>query len=219
MQFHFLCFCLYASGALLLAVAAALFRYKLRAAIPLDVEERNELLLNHAEAIIYTITPDGLLTYVSANWPRLLGHPAESVVGQSFSRFVHPADHPACFAFLERIVQTGQTQTGIEYRVIHANGTLFWHTSSIRPVKDRAGRILAYVGVAHDITRLKTAQEELRISNERLAALITSREAELRAAVAQTLTATESESRRIGEEIHDTLCQDLIALTRTVAAI
>ena len=219
MQFHFLCFCLYASGALLLAVAAALFRYKLRAAIPLDVEERNELLLNHAEAIIYTITPDGLLTYVSANWPRLLGHPAESVAGQSFSRFVHPADHPACFAFLERIVQTGQTQTGIEYRVIHANGTLFWHTSSIRPVKVRAGRILAYVGVAHDITRLKTAQEELRISNERLAALITSREAELRAAVAQTLTATESESRRIGEEIHDTLCQDLIALTRTVAAI
>ena len=200
-------------------LSVGLFRFKLLAAIPIDVEERNELLLNHAEAIIYTITAGGILTYVSANWPRLLGHPTKAVVGQRFSRFVHPADHPACFAFLERIVQTGQTQTGIEYRVIHADGTLFWHTSSIRAVKDQTGTIMAYVGVAHDVTRLKTAKEELRISNKRLAELIASREAELRAAIAQTLTATEREAHRIGEEIHDTLCQELIALSRTIEII
>lgn len=196
-------------------LSVGLFRFKLLADIPLDVEERNALLLNHAEAIIYTITPDGTMTYVSANWPRLLGHPAESVVGQNFSRFVHAADHPACHAFLERVLQTGQAQTGVEYRVIHANGTIVWHTSSIRPVKDLAGPIMAYVGVAHDITRLKTAQEELRVSNKQLAELIAHREAELRAAIAQTLTATENEGRRIGENIHDTICQELIALTRT----
>ena len=228
MQFHFLGFCLPTAGALLLVLAtwhwrsrlaAALLPFQRCAAIPLDVETRNELLLNHAAAIIYTITTDGQMTYVSPNWSRLLGHPAEAVVGQNFSRFVHPADHPACFAFLEQIVQTGQPQTGIEYRVIHANGSIFWHSSGIRPVQDPTGKIIAYVGVAHDITDLKMAQEELRISNDQRAELIASRELELRAAIAQTLTATESEARRIGEEIHDTLCQDLIALTRTIETI
>lgn len=200
-------------------LSVGLFRYKLLAAIPLDLEERNELLLTHAEAIIYTIQPDGVLTYVSANWPRLLGHPAPAVVGRHFRTFIHPGDFPACTEFLQRVVQSGHTQTGIEYRVIHLDGRIFWHTSSIRPVTDARGRVIAYVGAAHDITRLKVAQADLHAANASLKDFIAGREEEWRRASAQALTAAESEATRIGERIHDTLCQDLIALTRAVANI
>ena len=182
--------------------------------IALDPEERNKLLLNYAGAIIYTIQPDGTMTYVSPNWPRELGHAAAEVVGHSFSHFVHPDDHPACFAFLERIVGTGEPEGGIEYRVIHADGRLFWHTSSIIPVKQQDGGIIGYVGVAHDITRLKATQAELHAANTQLAALLASREAELRQATNEALTAAESEAGRIGQDIHDSLCQDLIGLSR-----
>ena len=182
--------------------------------ISLDDKERNDLLLNHAGAIIYTILPDGAMTYVSANWPRVLGHAAEEVVGHSFSHFVHPDDHPACFAFLGRIVGTGEAEGGIEYRVIHADGRLFWHTSTIIPVKQQDGGIIGYVGVAHDITRLKATEAELHGANQLLAALVVSREAELRQATNEALTAAESEAGRIGQDIHDSLCQDLIGLSR-----
>ena len=182
--------------------------------IALNSEERNELLLNYAGAIIYTIQPDGTMTYVSANWPRVLGHAEQEVVGGNFSRFVHPDDHPACYAFLERIVTTGAPEGGIEYRVIHADGRQFWHTSSIIPVKREDGRIIGYVGVAHDITRLKQTQAELHAANTQLAALLASREAELRQATDEALTAAQSEAGRIGQDIHDSLCQDLIGLSR-----
>jgi len=182
--------------------------------ISLNSEERNELLLNHAGAIIYTIQPNGEMTYVSANWPRVLGHPTTAVVGQNFSHFVHPDDHAACFAFLERIVGTGEPESGIEYRVIHTDGRLFWHTSSIIPVKDSAGGIIGYVGVAHDITRLKEAQAALHTANTHLAALVANREEELRQATKEALSASESEAARIGQDIHDSLCQDLIGLAR-----
>jgi PAS domain S-box-containing protein len=184
------------------------------ASISLDHEERNELLLKYAGAIIYTIQPDGVMTYVSANWPRVLGHTAEDVVGGSFSRFVHPDDHAACYAFLEGIVSAGTPSGNIEYRVIHADGRLFWHTSSIIPVKQHDGRIIGYVGVAHDITRLKATQIELHTANRHLAALVASREDELRQATNDALTAAESEAGRIGQDIHDSLCQDLIGLSR-----
>ena len=181
----------------------------------LDDKERNELLLNHAGAIIYTIQADGVMTYVSANWPRVLGHPADEVVGRSFSCFVHPDDHAVSYAFLERIVRSGEPESGIEYRVIHADGRLFWHTSSIIPVKDSAGGgVIGYVGVAHDITRLKQAQAELHAANKHLAALVASREAELRQATKEALTAAECEAGRIGQDIHDSLCQDLVGLAR-----
>ena len=193
--------------------------FKLLIGIPSSVEERNNLLLNHVAAIIYTVTPDGRMTYVSSNWLRLLGHPIEAVVGQNFIRFVHPADHSVWSAFLEQLVQTGQPQADIEYRATHADGTIHWYTSMLRLVQNDTGGITTYVGVAVDITGRKMAQEELRSSNVRLAELVASREAELRTAIAQTLTAGESEARRIGEAIHDTICQELIALTRTVETI
>jgi PAS domain S-box-containing protein len=182
--------------------------------IALDSEKRNELLLNHAGAIIYTIRPDGTMTYVSANWPRVLGHPPDEVVGRNFSFFVHPDDHAACFAFLGRIVGTAAPESGIEYRVLHADGSEFWHTSSIIPVKGNDGEVIGYVGVAHDITRLKATQAELHVANTQLAALLASREEELRQATNEALTAADSEAGRIGQDIHDSLCQDLIGLTR-----
>lgn len=194
-------------------VAAMVARVQLTS-IALNDKERNGLLLEHAGAIIYTIQPDGMMTYVSANWPRVLGHAEQEVVGRNFSFFVHPDDHPACYAFLERIVTTGEPESGIEYRVIHADGRQFWHTSSIIPVKQQDGRIIGYVGVAHDITRLKQTQAELHAANKHLAALVASREEELRQATKEALTAAESEAGRIGQDIHDSLCQDLIGLSR-----
>ena len=182
--------------------------------ISLDDKERNDLLLEHAGAIIYTILPDGTMTYVSANWPRVLGHTADEVVGENFSHFVHPGDHPACFAFLGGIVGTGEAASGIEYRVKHADGRQFWHTSSIVPVKQQDGGIIGYVGVAHDITRLKETQGELHAANTQLAALLASREEELRQATNAALSAAESEAGRIGQDIHDSLCQDLVGLSR-----
>ncbi len=199
-------------SALLLSVA--MFRYRLIASIPLDMEERNALLLRHAHALLYTINPDGIMTYVSPNWPLVLGHAPDEVIGRNFSVLVLPEDHAACFEFLDRVVKTGAPQTGAEYRVIHKNGDVFWHTSSIIPVKDKKGKLLAYVGAAHDITRLKRTQQELSDANERLSSLIASREEELRQAIAETLTAAESEARRIGQDIHDGLCQELIGLSR-----
>ena len=207
-----------------LLISISMFRYRLLSDMMREkqalqeakhrLEQRNELLLNHANAIIYTINPDGLLTYVSPNWTRLLGHPTKEVIGKRFDVFVLPEDHAVCFAFLQQVVKSGAARSGVEYRVIHRNGTLFWHTSSIMPAKDQNGRIQTYVGAAHDITRMKNTQAQLQEANARLLALIDGREAELRDAINETLTASETAARRIGENLHDMLCQDLIGLTR-----
>jgi PAS domain S-box-containing protein len=179
-----------------------------------EAQERSELLLAHANAIFYTIRPDGRFAYVSDSWQTFLGHRAEEMVGREYREVVLAEDVPACDAFLEEVVRSGELRAGIEYRLRHQDGSVRWHTSSIKPVLDAAGRPVTFVGVAHDITAVKRTQEELGAANERLRRLIASREAELRAAVAGALTASEGEARRIGREIHDGLCQELVGLLR-----
>jgi diguanylate cyclase (GGDEF)-like protein len=60
------------------------------------------------------------------------------------------------------VIETGQREAGIEYRVLHMNGSWRWHTSHAVPLSDEAGRITGFEGIASDITERKCADEALR---------------------------------------------------------
>ncbi|MFN2359361.1 MAG: PAS domain-containing protein, partial [Desulfotignum sp.] len=86
-------------------------------------------MIENTHDIIYSLSPDGVFTYVSPSWTTLLGHPVADIEGHGITEFVHPEDVPDCFAFLQKVVETGQRQEGVEYRVRHINGKWCWHTS------------------------------------------------------------------------------------------
>jgi PAS domain S-box-containing protein len=130
-------------------------------------EERFRSFVENANAIVYSLTPDGIFTYASPNWTEILGHDVREVVGQPFEVFIHPEDLPGCRAFLERTVSTGEKQGGIEYRVRHKDGTWRWHITNASLISDSKGRVISFLGIARDITDRKRAQEQVIESNER----------------------------------------------------
>ena len=126
-----------------------------------ESEAKYRHLIENSHDIIYSFTADGVLKFVSAAWTRILGHPIAEVESHSFTEFVHPDDLPHLTDFLHKVVETGDRQDGVEYRVRHANGTWCWHTSSASPARDASGVITHYDGIAHDITEPKQAELEL----------------------------------------------------------
>ena len=77
---------------------------------------------------------------------------------------------------------------------------------------------------------LQEAKEELELrnehllqqahsTNEKLVQMINGREEELRIAISEALTAAETEERRIGQEIHDSLCQDIVGFVRLLEKV
>jgi signal transduction histidine kinase len=80
---------------------------------------------------------------------------------KSFAPLVHPDDLQACYDFLAKVVETGEKQSGIEYRVRHANGSWRWHTSNASCLKDADGNVKWFLGIARDITEKKEAQRTL----------------------------------------------------------
>ncbi len=133
-----------------------------------ESEERFRSLVENANDIIYSLTPDGVFVYASPNFTDILGHEVSDIIGKPFAPIVHPDDVEACFAFLKKVIETGEKQSGIEYRVLHKNGTWRWHTSSASSLKDNNGKVLYYIGIAHDITERKKFLDELAEANRHL---------------------------------------------------
>jgi len=132
-----------------------------------ESEGRFRSYVENANDIVYTLSPSGILTYVSPNWEVTLGHDVRDVIGQSFTRFVHPDDVPACRRFLEQALATGGRAGRIEYRVQHKDGSWRWHSSSGSTLVDDTSTLTSYIGIARDITTRKQAEQALSMSEER----------------------------------------------------
>lgn len=119
--------------------------------------------VENANDIIYSLTLDGVFTYVSPNWKDILGHDSADVVGKSFAAFVHPEDVPLCREFLGEVVSSGKSRRGVRYRVKHLDGSWRWHTSNGSALKNTDGTVEEYIGIARDITDQVEAEEALKI--------------------------------------------------------
>ncbi len=129
-------------------------------------EERFRILVENVNDIIYSVTPDGMFTYVSPNWQELMGEPAEVAVGRHFAEYVLPEDAGICADFLQKVLDTGKKQSSIDYRVTRADGLVRWHTSTGSPLTDDDGKVIGYVGVARDVTEQKRRQQALQRSEQ-----------------------------------------------------
>jgi PAS domain S-box-containing protein len=132
-------------------------------------EEKHRLLVENSHDVIYTMTPEGVFTYVSQAWTVVLGHPASEAVGRSMADFIHPDDLPRCVALIQSAVANQQERGRVEYRVRDASGNWQWHTSNGVSLRDATGAVVGFEGVARDITDRKyveLAAERLRATFE-----------------------------------------------------
>nr|WP_320160712.1 PAS domain S-box protein [uncultured Methanoregula sp.] len=135
-------------------------------------EEKFRSLVENANDIVYSITLDGTFTYVSPNWTEVLGHKPQDIIGRPVRSFIHPDDLPACRDFLNTALATGEKQAGIEYRVLHRDGTWRWHISNGSLIRGPDGRAVSFMGIARDITDRKLAEKAFHQSEEKYRNLV-----------------------------------------------
>ena len=131
-----------------------------------ESEERLANIVNNAAEGIFTMSLEGVFTFVSPAWTRSLGHDISEVKGKMLAAFVHPEDVAICQAALKIIVTTGERQDRT-YRIRHKDGSWRWHHTVGSLVRDRQGQPAYFVGVAEDATERLRAEEMLRASEEK----------------------------------------------------
>ncbi|MGE4554242.1 MAG: PAS domain S-box protein, partial [Desulfovibrionaceae bacterium] len=136
----------------------------LRAAVA-EGRAQLDLILENVQDIIFSLAPDGELTFVSGAALRILGwHPRE-LVGRRLEALVLPADLAEGQAFLARVQEGGQGS--VELRSRHQGEGVLWLCINAAPVRDAAGRLVCVVGSAKDVTARRAMERDLRESRER----------------------------------------------------
>lgn len=134
-------------------------------------EEKFRSFVENANDIVYALLPTGVFTYISPNLTDILGYRKEEVIGQHFKRFIHPEDFPRCLELLGQVLTTGEKQAGVEFRVLHKNGTWKWHISNHSPIHDSRGAVNSIIGISRDVTWQKQNADALMRANRQLTLL------------------------------------------------
>jgi PAS domain S-box-containing protein len=133
-----------------------------------ESEEKFRSLVENASDIVFSLDRAGNFTYISPQWAEVLGHDPRTLIGSPSAALVHPDDLPENVRAFHSVMDKGTRVHGIEYRILHRDGTWRWHSQSAAPLRNTSGEIVSYMGICRDITDQRTAEEALRESETRL---------------------------------------------------
>jgi PAS domain S-box-containing protein len=164
-------------------------------------------LAENARDLIFTHDLDGRITYVNEAFARSYGLAAADVIGRDAADLVprDPANPDP--AVLRARMAAGEDVPPQLYWVKSATGRRWLETVS-SPIRDADGRIVGARGIARDVTERHAAEEALRASLDELRRS----EERLRGLARHQASIREGERKRLGFDLHDDVCQELIGI-------
>ena len=141
-------------------------------------EERYRLLVENIGDLIFSVTDQGVFTYVSPNSEAILGYKATDLMGRSFVEFVHPDDVSNISVSLHEVMNYFRETAGkytkqvtVVYRARHKNGQWRWLSAKNTILKAIINGH-EMVAVARDITEQKAYEAALQESEEKCRTIV-----------------------------------------------
>ncbi len=169
-------------------------------------EERFRVAFHRAPIGMAMVGADGAVLQVNAAFERMVGRPAAEIVGTPVDDLILPDDLPSARAEREQVLGGAVDALETVMRLRHRDGHGIWVRVTRALVRDRDGKPAYMIGQVEDVTERLRAEEALRAS---LAELRT-REEQLRLLAQRQVKVREEERRRLGFDLHDDVCQELV---------
>ncbi len=126
-------------------------------------EDRFKLIEENIDEVFWISDPDiSEITYISPAYERVWGLTRRSLLEnpKSFIEGIHPEDRERVLSDLK--LQKAGRPFDHEYRVTHTDGSERWIWDRGFPIRDDAGRLTHYAGVAQDITERRRLEGQFR---------------------------------------------------------
>lgn len=132
-----------------------------------ESELRYRTLVEAASAVAWRCPPSGLHVEPQPEWMAFTGQTAEEMLGDGWSKAIHPDDLAQAASKWREAVARGALFEN-EHRIRRRDGQWRWMSVQVAPVHDAKGEIVEWFGMNIDITERKQAEERLRASEETL---------------------------------------------------
>jgi PAS domain S-box-containing protein len=198
-----------------------------------DSEERLRAIVEQSNAGMVRYNLKGRIQFVNPRFCQMLGYKEFELLGKSVSEITHSDDLEKTTRAFERAIRKSAA-TELEKRYIRKDGSIIWVNVCDAPERDPGGKSKFVVAVVVDITSRRQAEDALRQSKEALEEIVKHRTKALSMANAELsneierrkglegeiLSVADREQQRLGQELHDGLCQHLTAvafMSRSIA--
>jgi PAS domain S-box-containing protein len=169
-----------------------------------ESEERFRSIANSAPVPIWVSRLDGRREFVNGAYVDFLGVPLEEALNFDWRKALHPDDLQRILAE-QRAGEGSRRPFALEARYRRSDGQWRWLRSESQPRWGPTGEHAGFIGVAHDLTTSKEAEQKLTLLNQTLGRRIEERTAQLVAteAVIRTFFQHSSECHAVMLETDD----------------
>ncbi len=124
-------------------------------------EERYRTILEEIQDTYFEADFAGNIIFANDAMCRSMGYSKEEIIGMNYRVFAAKEDGEAVYRDFNRVYHAGETLKGLSYRFIQKNGTVGFGELSISPIKNEEGKVIAFRGIARDVTERKRLEQEL----------------------------------------------------------
>jgi PAS domain S-box-containing protein len=128
-------------------------------------EEKYRILVENLNDVIFTINPEGNITYVSPRLNAITGFDPDDLIGKQFNKIIYGEDIDSLQKSFEKVL-TNKTRSS-EFRYVRKDGNIHWARTSSRPLVEN-GEITGVYGIFSDITEKKIYEQALIKSESQL---------------------------------------------------
>lgn len=172
----------------------------------LESEERFRVAFHQAPIGMSMVGADGMIQQLNAAFARMLGRTPDEIVGTSVDDLIDPEDLPLAHAHRREVLSGDVDSVETVMRLRHRDGHTVVARVTRSMVRDRDGKPSHMIGQVEDVTERKNAEEALRTSLDELRRS----EEQLRLLAQRQVRVREEERRRLGFDLHDDVCQELV---------
>ena len=133
----------------------------------------NSLLLDQYKSVVDESTivsktdPKGKITYVNEAFCKISQYSEAELLGKSHNVIRHPDGDPKIFDVMWETIKSGKTWHGV-IRNLAKDGTTYIVDSTIKPIINRNGEVIEYIGVRHDISEIVKLNDEIEDTQKEL---------------------------------------------------
>jgi PAS domain S-box-containing protein len=139
----------------------------------LTSERRFQLLIaSVTDYAIYMLDCDGYVTSWNPGAQRFKGYLSDEIIGQHFSVFYTEEERAAGVPGCALLTAHDEGKFEAEGWRVRKDGTRFWASVVIDPVRDEEGNFIGFAKITRDMSEQRATQEALRESEERFRLLV-----------------------------------------------
>ncbi|WP_421863735.1 EAL domain-containing protein [Motiliproteus sp.] len=127
-----------------------------------DSRKLSRVLMQSPASVVITDTR-GVIEYVNPRFERVSGYSADEAIGRNSSFLKSGNLSPQDYEAMWQRLMAGQEWRGM-FHNRRKDGSTYWESASISPLRDEHGKITSFIAVKEDITAQKLAEDQLRMN-------------------------------------------------------